>query len=182
MLITCINLCFVGARGCSAAPRMPSDRPRHRSGSPDGRPEVRTVHLNIDSLPARESGGQRRPFPPVAVLGRPWESSRGRGSGRGGFRRDAPGEPDLDRYPLYFHGKLGTPEDSMSSVAGIRRGACTTSATKSKVRPRISPTASWRGPSPISAAVGRYTTGTTPSWSTRRETRDHGPRVVGPGL
>ena len=73
-----------------------------------------TVHLNFDSylrIDQEDNGGRLPPMvmlgPTVGVL--PWEKLQA----EVGFDWMMQGNALLDRYPFYFHGKLGTPEDSM---------------------------------------------------------------------
>ncbi len=72
------------------------------------------VHLNVDSyvrLQAETSGTRLPPIvmvgPTVGVL--PWEKIQA----EVGFDLTFQGNQELDKRPLYFHGKVGTPEDSM---------------------------------------------------------------------
>ena len=73
-----------------------------------------TVHLNFDSflrIDQEDNGGR---LPPTVMLGPtvgvlPWEKVQA----EVGLDWMVQGSAILDRYPFYFHGKLGTPEDSM---------------------------------------------------------------------
>ena len=76
--------------------------------------KFKTVHLNVDVYLADggESGGARKS--PQSVIGPtvgflPFEKLQG----EAGFDVIQAGSSSLDRYPLYFHGKLGTPESSV---------------------------------------------------------------------
>jgi hypothetical protein len=72
------------------------------------------VHLNFDSylrIDQEANGGRLPPAvwigPTIGVL--PWEKVQA----EVGFDWAMQGVALLDQYPFYFHGKLGTPEDSM---------------------------------------------------------------------
>jgi hypothetical protein len=73
-----------------------------------------TVHLNFDSflrIDQEDNGGR---LPPAVMLGPtvgvlPWEKVQA----EVGLDWMVQGSAILDRYPFYFHGKLGTPEDSI---------------------------------------------------------------------
>jgi hypothetical protein len=73
----------------------------------------KTIHLNFDTYIRSSSNDDGSRTPPVVVIGPtvgflPFEKIQG----ELGFDVIS-GGGDLDKYPLYFHGKLGTPEGSL---------------------------------------------------------------------
>ena len=73
-----------------------------------------TVHLNIDSFSRIRSEPNDTRLPPLVVIGPtvgvlPFEKIQG----ELGLDLMFQGNGALDRHPLYFHGKVGTPEGSM---------------------------------------------------------------------
>ncbi|GAB4236074.1 MAG: hypothetical protein OHK0028_12920 [Deltaproteobacteria bacterium] len=73
----------------------------------------KTVHLNVDTYLRADGNDDGSRTPPIVVIGPtvgvlPFPKIQA----ELGFDVIS-GGGDLDKYPLYFHGKLGTPEDSL---------------------------------------------------------------------
>jgi hypothetical protein len=96
--------------------------------------QFKTVHLNIDNyvVGQNENNGSRKS--PQFVIGPtvgflPFEKLQG----ELGFDIIQSGSATTDNYPFYFHGKLGTPEDSMFAYSPAIAGGIYNAGTKSDV-------------------------------------------------